>query len=660
MNSAKPARVLALFAATLFAFLLAPPSADAKTEWLIDFIQEYPGASRLGTCGICHRKFTSDSQGENPYGKDFKSAGGKSNPRAAMRAIEGDDSDGDGFTNLAEIMMSSGFMPGYDCNNYTDTSNAPADLASYVDPNNIGCLAPATTTTTRPRVTTTTAPRPTTTTTTPRPTTTTVARPTTTTITVARPTTTTTSQPGPTTTLVTPTTTTITRTTPTTTTTTLPPCTPGQACGETLLYPIADTYIQARREATWDHGEARHLEVDAAPFSVAYLKFDLAAIPGLVTRATLRLHVTNRSKDAGAIYRILDTQWSEGVEAGTGRASADGPGLKWIDVDWNADGRLDDLDGSPLNPDSLHLVTELGRVKKRQRYEFDVTSAFQDGPGAYTLAIMTSSRDGAAFGSNEHPYPARRPALIIESVALDDEDPFCGDGVLTAPEECDEAADAACPDHCAIDCTCAPAPAAPTGGEPEEPDDGSAALSPVADTYIEAGDEAAWNHGASDHLDVDASPSGITYLKFDLSSVRQPVRGATLQLYVTNKSRDAGSIYLVPATDWVEGTGNGIDATSTGGPGLTWRDVDTNGDGELDTGDASPLRPEPAARVVSLGAVRKGAAYRINVTAAFQDGPGLYTLAIMNESTDGTTFSSREHPSADQRPVLYINGEDAR
>jgi len=158
--------------------------------------------------------------------------------------------------------------------------------------------------------------------------------------------------------------------------------------------------------------------------------------------------------------------------------------------------------------------------------------------------------------------------------------------------------------------------------------------------------------------DVDAAPFGVTYLKFDLSGVRRPVRTAVLQIHATNKSRDAGAIYLVPATNWIEGTGHGIDATSIGGPGLTWRDVDTNGDGALDTRDASLLRPEPSARVVSLGAVRKGTTYRIDVTAAFQAGADLYTLAIMNDVTDGATFSSREHPSVDQRPVLYINGEN--
>ena len=48
-----------------------------------------------------------------------------------MAAIEGDDSDGDGATNLAEIMNASGFEPGWDCESYESALNAPGDLADY-------------------------------------------------------------------------------------------------------------------------------------------------------------------------------------------------------------------------------------------------------------------------------------------------------------------------------------------------------------------------------------------------------------------------------------------------------------------------------------------------------------------------------------------------
>jgi hypothetical protein len=111
---------------------------------------------------LCHRNFTNFGS-VNPYGAAFRSAGGTGNPSAGLADIEDLDSDGDGTTNLDEIMTASGFYPGYTCETYGNTVNAPADLADYVDPSNIGCAAttttlPATTTTTLATTTTTTLP----------------------------------------------------------------------------------------------------------------------------------------------------------------------------------------------------------------------------------------------------------------------------------------------------------------------------------------------------------------------------------------------------------------------------------------------------------------------------------------------------------------------
>ncbi|TMA32387.1 MAG: hypothetical protein E6J79_19120, partial [Deltaproteobacteria bacterium] len=45
------------------------------------------------------------------------------------------------------------------------------------------------------------------------------------------------------------------------------------------LTPVADTFVQGGVEATWDHGLADHLDVDHGPADLAYLKFDLSALP---------------------------------------------------------------------------------------------------------------------------------------------------------------------------------------------------------------------------------------------------------------------------------------------------------------------------------------------------------------------------------------------
>jgi len=179
-------------------------------------------------------------------------------------------------------------------------------------------------------------------------------------------------------------------------------------------------------------------------------------------------------------------------------------------------------------------------------------------------------------------------------------------------------------------------------------------LPPIADTYIEARTESTWDHGRSDHMDVDTSPFGVAYLKFDLTGVRTKVSQALLQLTVTNSSVDGGRVYPIPVTNWLEGTGSGVDAATSTGIGLKWTDVDRNGDGVLDARDGSALVPDPTRAVASLGAVRAGTTIQVDVTKAVQAGPTVYTLAIMNGSSDGATFGSREAATASMRPVLHL------
>jgi hypothetical protein len=176
-------------------------------------------------------------------------------------------------------------------------------------------------------------------------------------------------------------------------------------------------------------------------------------------------------------------------------------------------------------------------------------------------------------------------------------------------------------------------------------------LQPVADTYIQSGTHATLDHGGASGLEVDASPSDVTYLKFDLSGVTEPVERVVLVLSVTNSSRDGGTVYRIPYTSWLEGSGKG-----TTGSGLTWAEVDRNADGRLDALDLSPLVPDPRLAVVSLGAVASGQLLELDVTAAFRDGPALYTLAIMSGSSDGTTFRSREATTGG--PLLRLSTPD--
>jgi hypothetical protein len=179
-------------------------------------------------------------------------------------------------------------------------------------------------------------------------------------------------------------------------------------------------------------------------------------------------------------------------------------------------------------------------------------------------------------------------------------------------------------------------------------------LAPVADTYIEAGTQATWDHGASDHLDVDLSPRGITYLKFDLSGVAGVVTRAELVLWCSNATSDGGTVYPVADSSWIEGDRTGATSTSAQGPGLKWTDVDTNKDGVVDARDTSPYVPALGSPVVALGAVALATGVTADVTAAFQSGAHVYSLAIANRSTNGATYSSRQNATLAHRPELRL------
>ena len=165
---------------------------------------------------------------------------------------------------------------------------------------------------------------------------------------------------------------------------------------------------------------------------------------------------------------------------------------------------------------------------------------------------------------------------------------------------------------------------------------------------MEAGVESTWDHGGCTWADIDTKPAGITYLKFDLTGRTAPITRATLTLHCLNPSSVGGTIHLVGASTWVEGTGCGA-----GGTGLKWIDVDTNHDGKIDGLDQSPYVPAPQA-IATIGAVVLGQAVTVDVTAALRAGPGVYTLAIRSTTSDGATYATRENPTAAWRPRLDL------
>ena len=119
----------ALLSADGFAVLGSP--AQSTPEYLSQFNAKYDTrGTKLDSCRTCHQGDTGNAENVGPYGKDF----GANNHDFA--AIEGKDSDGDGFTNIDEIKAET--FPG-DPGDNPDTKPAPTTTTSS-----------STTTTTRP------------------------------------------------------------------------------------------------------------------------------------------------------------------------------------------------------------------------------------------------------------------------------------------------------------------------------------------------------------------------------------------------------------------------------------------------------------------------------------------------------------------------------
>jgi chitodextrinase len=154
--------------------------------------------------------------------------------------------------------------------------------------------------------------------------------------------------------------------------------TPSEAV-EQAFAPVDDAYVRssAPDEKT---GTASTLRVRGGSTEAhTYLKFDLSGVAP-VTRARLRLYVTDASTTGGSVYAGASSSWSEGTITWQTKPSATGAALATV-----------------------------GAVAVGQWVEWDV-SALVRGPGTYTLVVRDGGSDPAWFASGETAQP---PQLVV-------------------------------------------------------------------------------------------------------------------------------------------------------------------------------------------------------------------------------------------------------
>ena len=151
-------------------------------------------------------------------------------------------------------------------------------------------------------------------------------------------------------------------------------------------------------------------------------------------------------------------------------------------------------------------------------------------------------------------------------------------------------------------------------------------VTPVADAYVKSS-SATSKYGTATtlrlRLGTDTSPTTYrSFARFDVPAPTQPVQSVKLRLYVTDASKDGGTVALADNA-WTEST-------------VTWS-------------------TQPAIVGAPLATVAKtytNTWVEWDVTAAVTAG-GTYTFALTNGVTDGAYYSSREGAKKPQLRILY-------
>ncbi len=123
--------------------LVSASAAVARPTYFDVFTSRYAIApsDRLYACGNCHFRWTGTGA-RNDFGSAVEQQlyVGKSISQA-LADIEGLDTDGDGFTNLDEIVTFE-TLAGYNCDNFYLAQGAPIGYDTYITPMVASCLEP--------------------------------------------------------------------------------------------------------------------------------------------------------------------------------------------------------------------------------------------------------------------------------------------------------------------------------------------------------------------------------------------------------------------------------------------------------------------------------------------------------------------------------------
>ena len=235
----------------------------------------------------------------------------------------------------------------------------------------------------------------------------------------------------------------------------------------------------------------------------------------------------------------------------------------------------------------------------------DVTSLVT-GNGVYDLAITTTNPNNMNFDSRDA-TTVNRPQLVVQTTAG------------TAPTQIPTTS----PTPGTVTATAIPSPSS-TATAVSDPGN-TLTFTTLADARV-AESSPTTNYGSANNLqaDGDAGIRQTSYIRFTTSGISGPIRQVKLRVFcTTNSTANGPAVYLANST-WTE----------SGSGGVTW-----NTQPALLSGVAG-----------NAGAFGTNTWVEYDVTSLVS-GNGTYTFALVADSNDGVTFSSREGSAPPQLVV---------
>ena len=291
----------------------------------------------------------------------------------------------------------------------------------------------------------------------------------------------------------------------------------------------------------------------------------------------------------------------------TTNGTANGPAAYLADSNWIESGS----GGITWNTQPALLsgvVDNKGAIATNAWVDYDVT-ALVTGNSTYTFALVADSNDGVVFSSREGATP---PQLVVTlGTAAPTRTPTATRTPTNPPVATNTptASATAGPVNTAT-------PTATTGGN-------TLTFTTVADARVVQASPTT-NYGTSTTLQADGDTVMTSFIRFTVSGLSGPIQSVKLRVFCTTNGTANGPASYLADSNWIE----------SGAGGVTW--------------DTQPSLLSGVSDNKSAIAIDSWVDYDVTTLVT---GDGTYTFALVADSSDGVTFSSREGTAPPQLVV---------